>query len=171
MNIDGKEYISLEEHNKGIEEIEKLHNSMIASKKIDVSKYFIIEPCNVMGIVPFNRDILIGEEYLEIESDNNGNPESIAGTYRLVSDKSRRLSVDGISTGKTITFSKSTYSLDFMRKAQSMARVLFTEKPSIYLKYDKDKSEFIENLPCLIAFDRLVFILAPLIEQEDSDDC
>lgn len=154
INLNGKEYILKEEYDN----LEKQKEP----KPLSVSDYLITEKYNVMGIVPLNRKKY---KILEIEETFE---EEIAGfsCYKLVNEELIIPQIKGFQKDfEVYSVDKSKFSKEFIDIAIKTAKAFgYVGKPEIYLPFDKEKKEYINDNPCLVVFERsLVFLLAPRI--------
>lgn len=132
-------------------------NTESAKEPIDTMDYAILEPCNVMGILPlFRRNDVEGEDLVEVKQ---------WGKFKRIDDKEiQRPGFDG----DVFVFSKTRFSKEFIDKAVETAKPLFPNRPVIYLRWDEEKKAYVENHPCLLIFGRLCFVLAPRVEDGDE---
>lgn len=130
----------------------------------DIFDHVICEPNNILGIVPvFGKEDNTDVEILELGDSKE--LKTVKGTYKRIPKELITFNNVGFDIGETIKLSKTTFTKEWIDKAIDMAKVFFTDKPEFFLQYDKEKKEYKEDNPCLIQFNNLVFILAPIIEQ------
>ena len=157
MIIDGVEYIKKED--KESMNVEFVKKDSIEG--IDLSNYLIIDPCNVLAIVPIDKNFYF-EDTFELDVPKRKQ------TYKLIHDELITPIVKGLNINvESYKISNSKYSKEFIDIAIKTSKSFgYKEKPEIFLQFDKTKNEFIEDNPCLIVFERrLCFILAPRIEE------
>jgi hypothetical protein len=131
--------------------------------------YIITDEANVLGIIPlFKSSEDITDDVLNICSEES--PEkSFYGSYKQVENKDIHFQNIGLDIGDVIILSKTRFSREMIDKSKKTAKHFFfsEQKPLFYIKWDKEKNEFIEDYPCLIVYSKLVFILAPRIRDEE----
>lgn len=155
MIIDGVEYVIKEKTNSI--DVDFVKKETIES--IDLSNYMIIDPCNVLAIVPIDKNFYF-EDTFELDVPKRKQ------TYKLINDELITPIVKGLNINvESYKISNSKYSKEFIDIAIKTSKAFgYKEKPEIFLQYDKTKNEFVEDNPCLIVFERrLCFILAPRI--------
>lgn len=128
-------------------------------------KYLILDKCNVLAIVPTkDRDIL--EE--EFELNING----IGKNWKMVSNDLIIPDIRGFGEKfDRYLVSKSKYSKEFIDMTKKTSKAFgYGSIPEVFLLWDKEMKEYIEDKPCLIVFERrMVFLLAPRIEDGGKD--
>lgn len=152
MNIDGKDYVLKEEYDK----------LKLEKKEVRLQEYMISNDCNILAIVPVNRDT---DAYSENTKEINING---LGKYKKF-EKEVKYSKMGDKFPEVFILSSSRFSYEALRKAYKVYQDFNYEtkkgfEPEFFLQYEDDK--IIENQPCLIKFENIIFVLAPRVEGE-----
>jgi hypothetical protein len=158
INLNGIEYVPKEEYDKL--KLEK-------DKKPEANNldYAILDPVNVCGIVPFHKEVDLDSDYIELP---NGLNQTAGGVFKRLPLDLIRVGIDhNLNLNDSLFLSKSKYSTIYIKNTQKTAKHLFNDDAEFYLRFDKEKNEYIEHQPCLIKYNRLVFILAPRVESDE----
>ena len=131
-------------------------------KELKVKDLFILEQANVMAIVPNKEQV---EDTFNI--DDIGFFKSwVNPDLDIKTDISKLPDLNKI---EKIKISNSTYSVEFIQKAIKTAKAFLGKVDMrVFLMYDKEENKFLEDNPCLLVFDNMVFILAPRVETEEE---
>lgn len=156
INLNGKEYILKEEYDN----LEKQKEP----KPLSITDYIITEKCNVLGIVPLNR-----KKYHLTEIEEMIEEEIVDfSCWKLVEENLIIPQIKGFEKGfEVYLIDKSKFSKEFIDIAIKTAKAFgYVGKPEIYLPFNKETKEYINDVPCLIVFERsMVFLLAPRVEE------
>ncbi len=128
-------------------------------EEVDIEKYFVTDPANVMAIAPLiKKGDACPEDLWEINLLDSEH-------YKAVDNKD--ISQTGGFDGESYTFSKTKFSKEYLDVAIKCGEAWCHEdKPCVYLPWDNKKKKYIENKPCILVFNKLCFILAPRVETE-----
>ena len=129
-------------------------------------KYFILDVCNVMGLVPFHKEYNLDNSMIEVKGLAKFKEVTVPITYYKIDSKTFK--------AESFKILQSKYSIEFLEKARKVAKEFncysnktYPTEPQFYLKWDEEKNDYVQDYPCLIKFDNLVFCLAPRIESDD----
>jgi hypothetical protein len=150
INIDGNEYILKEEYDK----------LKLEQKEIKLQEYLISNDANIMAIVPVNRDTdAYSENTKEINIHGLGKYKKFEQEvmYARIVDKFPDIFI----------LSNSRFSYEALRKAYKVYQDFNYEnkkrfEPEFFLQFADEK--IVENKPCLIKFENMIFVLAPRVE-------
>jgi hypothetical protein len=168
--INGTRYYSQEHFDNQInivkEELKKEYDDKDAdSLSSNQLKYFILDVCNVIGLVPFHKEYNLNNDLIEVKGLAKFKEVTEPITYYQIDSKTFK--------AESFKIMQSKYSIEFLEKARKVAKEFncysnktYTTEPQFYLKWDEEKNEFSQDYPCLIKFDNLVFCLAPRVEEE-----
>lgn len=146
IKINDIEYIKKEEYDK------------LKSTPINQMDYSIVESCNVLAIVPFDKDRSIEDETDLIIVKG-------LATFKAFKEEVKLANLDENFKPEKVILGTSKYGYEFFQIAIKTARAFgFDEKPEFYLKFEKDK--YVKDYPCLIKINKMVFILAPRVEND-----
>tara|TARA_Y100000310_G_scaffold60266_2_gene55631 strand:- start:3057 stop:3659 length:603 start_codon:yes stop_codon:yes gene_type:complete len=126
-------------------------------EKIRLEDYMITDPVNCCGILPIiKRD---GGEFDEIDTD--------LGFFKKVREPKIILQLtDSFDNKDSYLIEGTRYSKEYIKGIKEMASVWFSDKPEIFMRFDKEKKEFLKDNPMMLIFDnKICFLLAPRIEE------
>lgn len=149
IELNGKKYIEYEEYKKLAEKGE--------INLINLKDYWVTDACNVMAIIP-NRE-LVGDTFFIKEM----------GLFKeFKEDVEIKLKItDLMKKFEVVKFSKTKFSAEYIEKAVKTAKeYIGQENFRVFLVYDEKENKFVEDNPCLLVFDNMVFCLAPRIESD-----
>lgn len=170
IKIDGIEYIKKSKYNElekrkvKIKEVTKEIEKVIYKEKSDLDflkDYAILDPANVCGIFPL------------IKRDCDGELEEIdtaMGIFKKVGSPKITSEYDENWNVEVLIINGSRYSKEFIDGMRKMAQVWFSDKPEVYMRYNKEEKEFLKHEPLMMVFgNKMCFILAPRIESGDEE--
>lgn len=141
MKINDIEYVKKEEYDK------------LSNEKKNRKDYLITDCCNVCAIVPFERDEDLDKDIIEIEG---------LSTFKKV-DENIKVNMRSSWEFNTWTIKKSKYSWEYLNKFKNVAGAWdIKDSPEFYMRYENN--EFMEDNPIVVKIGRLVFLLAPRVE-------
>lgn len=136
-------------------------------KEIDLRERFIIEPANVLAIIPLIKE----HEGMKEEYDS----KELGGffySYKLLKDPKIMINVKAdMKKWDSIWVGNTKYSYEYIKSTKKMAKAFgLSDEPSIFMAWDKESKEWIDDQPLLLIFgEMLCFILAPRIGDKEDD--
>lgn len=145
-----------------VEYIEKSKYDELKKEKIILSDYGVYNYPNIWGIVPI------------IKCDNQKEIEEIeiedVGFFKKIKNPKIILKTPNFTLGEKYIVENTCYSKEYIDKIMEMGQIMFNEF-EIYMAYDKEQNEFINDRPILIIFEnKMCFILAPRVEMDEGEE-
>jgi hypothetical protein len=169
INLNGKEYILKEEFDQLKQSESKQLEKKKEGQKVKLFNYLITDKNNVMAIVPRERGGKeLGEEF-NLNCIGTGDGKDC--NWKLVDNDLIIPQIKGFSNKfEKYKISKTLYSKEMIDQSIKTSKAFgYGASPEIFMLFDKDKNEFIEDNLCLIIFERsLVFVLAPRVETDEN---
>lgn len=155
LKIEGVEYIKLSK----FKELEKKKVKIKeVEKEIDLRDYNIMDPANVCCIYPIKKDDGVKNEI-----------DTSIGLFKKVDKPKITVDYHSLEVGDVLTINGTRISKEYVDQIKKMASIWFSDKPEIFMAYDKDKKEFEKENPVMFVFDSsMCFIIAPRVEGEEK---
>jgi len=145
MNINNIEYVKKEEYDK------------LVKLEINESKYMLTDPANVIGIMSVSKEKELDEDIIITNS---------WGRFKRFSDNVK-FGVNKNLKPETFFLGNSKYSYEYLQKAIKTAKAFgLNYTPEFFLHLKEEATE--DDFPCLIKFDRLIFMLASRVGDKDG---